>query len=243
MPKYSEEDKLLEDEIKNSLKVSSYVPEIFKKLQGSPLPKNMVPDFSDGKNKSFSNETSSLFSIEESMFDTAASSLGTEGVISAMSDAWNGDSPYTVKLASSSPNPVAKIPQKTSKTLSARQYLAVQKYPALIELLGSEDGDAIVNNILSKVNEIMVEKISKNSREISKNAQACVSEKQNIKQYFVGDNDEWVCVLTASGAFRGDEAFYYDKEKDDARIMRIVNGDYQDVTPQFNLIHELAEKE
>lgn len=246
--KYTPQDRELEKEITASLKVSSYLDNIIDNLYEGKEIKNVVPDYSDGMNKqSTSNESSSLFSLDpkssDALFDVAADVVGPNGMAAAMTNVWAQDTPtpYTTKVASSSPSPAVSSNRKVG--ISARQYTALQKYPALIEILGSEEGDKIAQSILYKVNEVMVDKISANSQEINKHAQTCKADRHNIKQYFVGDDDEWVCVITASGPFRGDEAFYYDKEKDDARILRKVDGEYADVTPHFNMIHETVTRE
>lgn len=242
--KYTPQDRELEKEITDSLKVTSYLDNIIDKLYEGKEIKNVVPDFSDGMNKSSnSNESSSLFSIDpkssDTLFNVASGVVGPNGMAAAMTTVWPQETPYTTKIASSTP----AVLNSKKVGISTRQYAALQKYPSLIEILGSDEGDKIAQSILWKVNEIMVDKISANSREINKNAQSCKADRHNIKHYFVGDNDEWVCIVTASGPFRGDEAFYYDKEKDDARILRKVDGEYADVTPHFNMIHETVTRE
>lgn len=232
------------DEINKSLVVSSYLDNVFDALQHGGQVKTDVPDHSDGRNQSFGNETGALFSLVESgaLFDASAGALSQEGMAAAMNDVWAPKEglPYANKVASSN-SATAEKRLNNVPSISRTMYIACQRYPALIEILGSDDGDKVAQIILSRVNELMVDKIGANTQEIDihKTAKLCKADKQNIKQYFVGENDEWICTITASGPFRGNEAFYYDAEKDDARILRKNNGDYKDVTQQFNMIHEV----
>lgn len=241
----TEEDKLLEKQIEDSLKVSSYIDQVYNQLENKvPIPSNIVPDYSDpykksNKGSSTANESNSLYNLD--IFSVSADVLEKAGQLEQ-------SLPYETKVASNNPVVgVKKRPNDRKISLSSRQQKAIQKYPALIEILGSDDGEKIVQDIVCKINELMVDKIAENSREINKNAQKCKSEKHNIKQYYVGDDDEWICTVVASGPFRGDEAFHYDKNKDVARILRKViednNVGYKDVTSQFNIIHEILYKE
>ena len=136
-----------------------------------------------------------------------------------------------------------ELMERIGNGLSENQVAALKKYPALIEVLGSSDGDKLVKEIVCKVNELMVEKIGANSQAASKFAKSCQVDRQNIKQFFVGENEDWVCCVTASGPFRGDEAIYYDPDKDKSAILRIVKDDFANVTGEFNVIHEFAKKD
>lgn len=209
----------------------------FGKLQnflknGTPMNEEEQDSFEDTRlRRSNSNESGSLMSID---FSQVAAAAGLE-----MPIAESNETPYTTKIASSQ----SSLAVDKKIQISSRQKIALQKYPALIEILGSDSGDKIASVILSKLNELVVAQISENSKQINKLAYACKADKHNIKQYFVGENESWVCVITASGPFSGTEAFYYDEERDEARILRKIDNDYDDVTQYFNIVHELQTKE
>ena len=95
--------------------------------------------------------------------------------------------------------------------------------------------------IAEKVNELLVVKIGKNAQSISKFASACVADRQNIKQFYVGPNNSWVCCVIASGPFRGDEALYFDKDSGKCAVIRQYGQRYEDVSEKFNIVHEYAE--
>ena len=129
-----------------------------------------------------------------------------------------------------------------SQGLSSNQVKALQKYPALIDVLGSDEGEKIVKEIAAKVTSLVVEKIGANTKQVNKFATSCIADRQNIKQYFVGENEEWACCVTASGPFRGDESIWFDPETDKAAILRASKDDYVNVSEGFNVIHEFAKK-
>lgn len=124
----------------------------------------------------------------------------------------------------------------TKFTLSPNQHQALQKFPALIDFLGQPDGEKIAHKIASEVNIVLASRIRNNSHEAHEFALDCESENQNLKQYFKGA--DWVCRVTASGPFRGDEAIYYYRDNDMSFILRKDASGYIDVTKQFNVIHE-----
>lgn len=227
--KYSAEDRQLEQEIRNSTKVSSYFDDIIDDVyNGKPMRKGRVPNYSDRANArgGLSNETGGI-----SMYDTLASSdLGASSV------------GFILKNAATEA-PTTPVPRLTARDLlSENQKRALQKYPALIEFLGTEDAKPLISQIAEQVRNYVVTKIAHNSQEISKFAQNCVVDKHNVKQYFVGEDESWACMITASGPFRGDEAFYYKQAEDKAFILRKINDEYVDVTKDFNVIHEFAER-
>ena len=87
---------------------------------------------------------------------------------------------------------------------------------------------------------MLSKKIGENSQSVIKEAVACRSDRQNIKQYFQGSG--WVCCVTASGPFRGDEAIVYSRDKDISSILRKRADKFDlDVTDMFNIIHESAD--
>jgi len=137
--------------------------------------------------------------------------------------------------------------------MSNNQIKAMKKYPALIEMLGSDNslGDQIASDILVKLNEHIVEGLQKNAQSISKDALICESDEHNFKQYFGGIDEEtnmkWGCVVLASGPFRGDEAIHFSQQHKQAKIYRLVDTPdrlhLDDVTSQFNVIPQYAEEE
>ncbi|KKM14857.1 hypothetical protein LCGC14_1701960, partial [marine sediment metagenome] len=143
------------------------------------------------------------------------------------------DAPMTKYAASSPPEPEFSI--------SKRQWTAIQKYPALIEALGGSMGSELVADILIKVNAHIIKKLEKNAKAVNKYAQVCVADNQNMKQYYVGPNKEWVCQVIASGPFRGDEVLYFDKDKNKSMVIRMAGEGYDNVSQDFNVIHEFAE--
>lgn len=124
--------------------------------------------------------------------------------------------------------------------ISARQYYACQKFPALVSFLGTEEGEKLAKDIAEKVNELLVSKLGENAKSIGKYAHSCVADRQNIKQYYVGENNEWLCQVTANGPFRGDEAIYYNEKDDKAYVLRLRGKEYEDVSQNFNIIHEIV---
>lgn len=238
-PKDTSEDREFVKQVQKSLSVTSYFDEILDKVYNDKdIDPNIVPDFGEetSKGSGFINESDSPYRLDTTaIFHTAAKALGPDGMSSAL-DA-------TVPQVSTSNISQPNVPLPPKRILSDNQIKALKKYPALIEFLGGEQGEAIVKEILGKVNKLMIESIGKNTKEISKHAQVCVAERQNIKQYFAGENNEWVCVVIASGPFRGDEAFLYKVAEDKSYILRKKGDDYEDASSAFNLVHEFAKKE
>jgi hypothetical protein len=235
------EDAHLRKEIEDSLKVSSYKDAIIDAIMNKTPVQASVPQYGDGPTHAMSNESSALPGCSmdmDYMTDVAMRSLGVGSVASAVAS-----NPSMVKTASTEQTEQREEDRKPQFSISARQYRAIQKYPALVELLGSDDGEKIVNSIASRVTELIVNKIGNNSKQINKHAQACVADKQNIKQFFVGNNKEWVCCVIASGPFRGDEAIYFNKDKGRSAVIRPTGNRYEDVSAQFNVVHEYAETE
>lgn len=220
-------DRKEEQEIENSLKVSSYLGDVINAIEGgSDVSADSFHNTKGGGK--FANESSSLFQM-----DAEAELLKVAGLKGNLS---------TIITSSPNVDNVSKIPPKPQIKLSQNQIVAIKKYPALIDFLGTEGGRTLVKEIAVRVNEHMVTRIESNSKEISKFAQVCVPSNKNIKQYFVGPNEEWACVVTASGPFRGDEAILYKKEEDESFVLRKIGDEYENVTSQFNIVHELGEK-
>lgn len=241
MAKYTSEDRQLEQDIKKSLSITSYFDQMIDKIEtGQDIQPGHVPNFGDGGASAGANESQSLYHLDsDTMYKTAASAIGGQGMSTALS---NDAAVESLHAPQPTPQPAVHQASKSQVKISRNQLTAIQKYPALIEFLGSEGGVVLVKEIAAKVNDFMIDKIGQNSKEISKFAQVCKADRQNIKQYFAGKDKEWVCVVTASGPFRGDEAFLYKQESDQAFILRKVNDDYVNVTNEFNMIHEFANR-
>lgn len=141
---------------------------------------------------------------------------------------------------------------------SPNQINAIVKFPALIEFLGSDDDVAtkIANKIMCECNSLLVGKIGENSRKLNKYAGECKTDRQNMKQYFIGTDDEtdktWACVVTACGPFRGDEAIYFDKKTMAPHVLRVVSyetpeGEEEnravDVSANFNVVFDYGEED
>lgn len=227
---FNKEDRQVEKEVMDSLKVSSYLGHVHEKLtSGKPIPKGMVPNMGTPTAQNLSNETGSIFGLEDSeMFQSAAQ---MKNVVPGGIDA---------VPSKSDPAPTQQVPSAPQVTISKRQWRALQKFPALIEFLGGPNGEKLAHEVIAKVNEMLAVKVGESSRNVNKHAQACQAVQQNIKQFFVGENDSWVCVVTASGPFRGDEAVYYDVESDRSSILRPHDDEWINVTDKFNVVHEVT---
>lgn len=254
MARDREDAKAVREEIESTLRVSSYLDKVEESIQtGQEIQSGYVPDLSPGMTASanrgggraLSNEGQSLFSLDYRQNDylasVAAESLGLD--TQSMSEPSAGVTEGMVKTGANEmghgSQPQA---QAARRVLSVNQINAVKRYPALVELLGTEMGETLAREILAKLNSLVAVKVGTNTQKAHKDARACVADKQNLKQYFVAPNEEWVCIVTASGPFRGDEAFFYSKDKDRANILRIdADGEYQDVSTAFNMIHECVE--
>ena len=234
MPRHGAEDREFKKQFDQSLSIGSYYDQILDKLYtGKDIQPGTVPNFADPDMRAASNESGTLYHLDEdAMFKVAAQSLG-------------GQTSVLLKQANViAPPDVPQVPRVAQgPQLTKNQYNALQKYPALIEFLGTEKGAAVVKEIAAKVNVHVVEKVGENTKKISKYAQVCVADRQNIKQYFAGEDNEWICVVTASGSFRGDEAFFYKPEEDRAYVLREVGDYYANVTKEFNVVHEFAVQE
>lgn len=222
-------------DIENSLKVTSYFDNVLDSIAtGQPVKKGMVPNLQEGTRVAMSNETDSLFHIEEGI-------EGNESLMSVAASMPSADEIPIESLTQSNTSgiPMSAVPAHKSIVLTEGQQTALKKYPALIEVLGSDDGETLVTDILAKVNNIIINKVGKNSKKINKYAEVCIQDRKNLKQYFKGEG--WVCCATASGPFRGNEAIQFKLEEDESYILRQKGDDYIDVTSEFNIIHEYAE--
>ena len=141
--------------------------------------------------------------------------------------------------------PHASIDNRPRFTISRNQAMALKKYPTLVEFLGRPEGEKVAKRIAGDMNVLMAELVSANSKEANNCAKICKAEKQNLRQYFQGE--DWICRVTASGPFRGDEAIYYSRDKDVACVLRRSEDDgevhYSDISDQFNIIYEAEQEE
>jgi len=153
-------------------------------------------------------------------------------------------------------------PTQPGIVASPNQIRAIQKWPALVEFLGMDDDTStkIASKIMTECNILMIDKIEKNSKDLNKYAGVCKADNQNIKQYFMGEEEKdsktWACIVTASGPFRGDEAVYFDRGARSAHVLRTVMVNVaeiegqeklekraMDVTRDFNVIYEYGESD
>jgi len=244
----SEEDRLLHQEIEASTKINQDAL-MDHWLHGTPMPH--VSSSASGGGLS-SNETGSLFSIDcrqnDYMFKTAASALGPGGLVTALQndptliEKYSPDELSKMQAASDGAS-VSQAKPHNMPHISARQWKAIQRYPALVEFLGSAQGDKIASEIANKVNKLMVFALNDNAKKLSKYAYSCESAGNNLKQFYVNKDDNWVCQVTANGPFRGDEAIYYNPDKDKSYVLRLKETEYEDVSGLFNVIHEFAQGE
>jgi hypothetical protein len=136
--------------------------------------------------------------------------------------------------------PDEQEPSKPRIAISMNQAHALQKFPFLIDYLGTDAGDGLAKEIHARLNANLVSRLEKNAQAIDKAAKVCKADGKNIKQFFAGDegNKRWICAVTARGPFRGDEAVVYNRPKDEAHIVRIMEDKQEDVTQLFNVISE-----
>lgn len=186
------------------------------------------------------------------LFDQSANMLNEGQIKYAMANAFPGEGRVDKTFGPSIPmnnSPQVQSPVRTASSgpklsISTNQANALQKFPSLIEFLGREDGEVIAKKVMAEINVKLAKSIQQNSQSICKTATICVAERSNIKQFFEGDN--WVCLVTASGPFRGDEHFLYNESTESAKIIRISSAEEEskqiDVTNQFNVIFEVGEK-
>ena len=210
-------------------------------VHGVPIPQSKA---SGGGSSSEPNESSSLYAgvfdpnKSDYLFETVASTMGADGIRNALHN-----DPALIERHSAAELLTKTASSEQSKDIphiSQRQWTAIQKYPALIEFLGSDFGDKIATEVAAKANVLMIDALNKNAKQLSKHAYTCESAGKNIKQYFVNKECNWICQVIANGPFRGDEAIYYDPDADKSSILRRRGDNYDDVSGDFNIIHEFA---
>lgn len=235
--KMTRADREEEAQIKKSLSVN--LDTVISNLTGesfSPDPSNSNQDaFSSGGRSSsgLANESGGLSiglagkgGVMDALVCAASAGLGENLRIPNATE--------TLHITKTANNPSLATPKFR---ISANQHRALRKFPSLIDFLGQEDGEKIAQKVMAEINVILASRIQKNSHEAHEYALECKADKQNLRQYFKGD--DWVCRVTVSGPFRGDEAIYYAHDSDSAHILRRSGDGYVDATQAFNVIHEV----
>jgi len=245
--KWTPEDYALQKEVEQSTKINKDAL-IDHFLHGAPITQSTGTHGGGAT----SNESSSLFSMDyrnnDYMLGTAMQVLGAKGITAALQDdptlleKYGADELMSMQKHAEAGHAGQTQPSLNAPHISQRQWNAIQKYPALIEFLGSEHGDKIATEVASKVASIMVQSLGENAKKLSKHAYSCESVGKNIKQFFVNQEEGWVCQVTANGPFRGDEALYYNPDQDKPYVLRLRGKEYEDVSGFFNVIHEMALK-
>jgi len=170
----------------------------------------------------------------DKLYSLMAKHGASSGLFSGVTEAATQAPTHQIKQA-------AAEDQSPRNMVSRNQWNAITKYPELIEMLGKEGiGEKIASSIMGDVRSILIQQIENNTQTYNKYAKVCVLEKQNMKQYFQGD--DWVCCVMVNGPFRGDEIIHYKREADKSLILRKVGEkDFEDVTEQFNVIHTVVD--
>lgn len=241
---WSAEDRMQQKEIEDSLKTSNNLMGVVEALQTGNMDaaKGYVPNYKSPTAAEamggLAHETGGLSMDMQSLFTNSQQILGEDGTAQAASQAYPNANQNFQKTAQSQPQNQAQMPQvQPGYKVSQNQFNAIRKFPALVEFLGTENGDKIAQRILSDMNTLVVDQIEKNSKLIDDNARMCIAKKQNIHQFFQGEG--WVCQVTASGPFTGNEAIYYHSESDKSYVLRNYGGTkYRDVTDSFNVVHD-----
>ncbi len=237
-------DREEEQAIRDSLKVSNHLDAVFEAIHTGAAPKVVVPNYKEPTRGEIFSEIASEGQGLSMDFSTVTGAMSDEQVKTAMADAHperRGGQRTFSDVAPSHP-PVDNRPRFT---ISRNQAMALKKYPTLVEFLGRPEGEKVARRIAGDMNVLMADLVSANSKEANACAKVCKAEKQNLRQYFQGE--DWICRVTASGPFRGDEAIYYSRDKDVACVLRRSERDggvhYSDISDQFNLIYEAEQGE
>lgn len=214
-----EERKEAED-IVRSLKVSSYMDNILDNITTGSSNHTPVPNYGQESNSGLTANESGGEHMGD-LFEVVAGGIPLESL-----------APPTMGMAKQSRTET----NKPKISISQLQYKAIQKYPSLVEFLGSTHADKIAQKLLTEVNVVIAQKIGENSQEIHEDAITCEADRHNLKQYFKGP--DWICRVTASGPFTGNEAIFYSTEHDSAFVLSKDGSKYSDITHRFNIIHE-----
>ncbi len=239
-------DRAEEQEIIDSLKVSSHLDAVYESIHSGAAPKVHVPNYQNPTRGEIYSEIDSESKGLSMDFDSITAGMSEQQIKTAMADALperQGDQKTFSNSSNSVPLPADNKPRFT---ISRNQALALKKYPTLVEFLGRPEGEKVARQIAGDMNVLMAELIGANSKEAYPEcAKTCKAEKQNLRQYFQGA--DWICRVTASGPFRGDEAIYYSRDRDAACVLRRSESQgqvrYADISDQFNLIYEAEQGE
>lgn len=232
---WSGEDRALQQEIEESTKVSNNLFGVIEALQtgNAAAAKGNVPNYGTGKGQWYAHEQGGESLDLQTMFVTSQNILGEEKTSEIAGTVQpTGNQPMKKQAGQN-----LSLPSKPAYKVSQNQWSAIKKFPNLIEFLGTEHADRVVSKIMAEINNIVAEQVEKNSQIVNDFAKQCVAQKQNLHQFFQGPG--WVCQVTANGPFTGKEAIFYHDEKDKSFILRNSGGTkYEDVSSQFNIIHE-----
>lgn len=235
---WSAEDRIIQKEIEDSTKVSNNLFGVIEALQTGNMSaaKGNVPNYKPGGGGGdvYAHERGGIPMDLQSLFVTSQNILGDEKT----SELVNSIPTQTGGMVKQGSGQSINLPSKPAYKISQNQWVAIKKYPNLIEFLGTEQAERVVSKLMSEINTLVAEEVEKNSQIVNDSAKMCVAKKQNLHQFFQGPG--WVCQVTASGPFTGKEAIFYHEENDKAFILRNYGGTkYEDVSSQFNIIHEL----
>ena len=112
------------------------------------------------------------------------------------------------------------------------QMTALQKYPMLVEMIGSDD--ALAQILGDATNDYIVASVEQNSKSINKSALECKVEEGCLKQYFkYSDQAGFVKV---SGRFMGGEYIHYKPKESQAMVLtKVGDKKYKDISSKFNI--------
>ena len=192
-------DREEEKQIQNSLKVSSYLDDVFEAIHTGAAPKVSVPNYKNPTRGEIYSEIASESQGLSMDFDSLTVGMSDQQVKTAMADAYPEQQGQKTFSGGGGAQPV--IDNRPRFTISRNQAMALKKYPTLVEFLGRPEGEKVARRIAGDMNVLMAELIESNSKEANDCAKTCKAEKQNLRQYFQGK--DWVCRVTASGPFRG----------------------------------------
>lgn len=234
---FGREDRALQQEIDRSTRVSSYLDGVYEAVTtgNKDAARSQVPNYGTGQSRSYSHETGGISMDMDGVFAASAEALGEEGVENAMQGAFSRTGQQTFNQTRTAQNQQQMQP-RAGTMVSEAQYRAIKKYPQIVEFLGSEQGAKVANKILADINLVLAERIEKNTQLVHDNAKNCLAQKQYLHQFFQGAG--WVCKVTASGPFRGNEAFYFKEDEDKSFILRRSADRYVDVSGEFNIVHD-----
>lgn len=251
---YNAEDRALEEAVRKSTRVSSYLDNVYDAIvTGSKEVQTHVPDYSSPMAKQYRRSADGSMSHEaggfsmnmEGLFQSSADALG-DGVDAAVGNALPPREDNTSTFAKNTKTASNQPSRQPDGVVTENQFRAIRNYPQIVEFLGTSRGTKIANQILSEINTLLAEQIKKNTQLIYEKdeevkAVDCIAQKQFLHQFFQGEG--WGCKVTASGPFRGDEAFFFKHDEDKSFVLRRIGTKYSDVSKEFNIIHDYREVE